>query len=146
MSNVYLGGTITPDPKYAEWRKYVAAALYEYGINAIDPMRGKDITDCTDLKASHMESVWDNGGFVARDYRDIFRSDLLFILFEWLPDRQSIGTWAEMGFAYGCNIPYIVISQIPEVVNHPFVWKKAAKVCKDRHEGIDYARFLLGEA
>ena len=145
MSNVYLGGTITPDPKYAEWRTYVATALFEYGIGSIDPMRGKDATDCTVPKSPKETEVWDNGGFVARDYQDILRSDLLFILFEWLPGRQSIGTWAEMGFAYGCDIPYIVVSQIPEVITHPFVWKKAAKVCKDRHEGIEYARFMLGE-
>ena len=141
---VYLSGTITTDPKYIKWRHYAVDKLGYHGIEGISPLRGKTPTDwAADGLSAKNGVIYDKGSFVARDRRDVERCDAMLLFFAEAPDRQSIGTWVELGWAIILNKPVVVCSTLPEVVKHPFVWKHAAKVCDDLDEGIAYTQFLL---
>ena len=59
------------------------------------------------------------------------------------PNRQSVGTWAEWGMAHELNKPLIMVSDLPEVVGHPFIYKWATRLCSELEEGLEYMRFLL---
>jgi len=141
---VYLCGTITTEPKYLNWRKDVEKYLLPYGVGCISPVRGKDPKDWRkDGLNAIRPTIYDKGGFVPRDRRDVKRCDAVLLVFVEAPDRQSIGTWTEYGWADMLDKPIVVVSTLPEVIEHPFIWKSAARVCAAIEEGQDYIRFLL---
>jgi len=141
---VYLGGTITPNPIHLKWREHVASQLDLLFIQCINPVRGKNPADWDNNGFDANEGVvYSKGGFVERDLRDVKRCDLIFCNFSEPLDRQSIGTWWELGWADMLGKPIVIVSTLPEVINHPFVWKRAARVCFTLDEGIGYTRFLL---
>ena len=143
---VYLCGTITQNPKHLEWRKQATAMLADYGIDTLNPVRGKNPSDWRKDGLDSVNTPYAKGGFVPRDRMDVLlRCDALLLGF-WEPlDRQSIGTWWEAGWADSKGKPIVVCSELPEVVEHPFVWRQAAKVCATLEDGVEYLAFLLGE-
>lgn len=111
---VYLCGTITKDSKHLQWRKEVAAALHStdvHIIRCISPVRGKDSSDWRkDGLDSIHSTIYDKGGFVDRDLRDVKRADVIFCNFSEPLDRQSIGTWWELGWADMLGKPIVIVS------------------------------------
>ena len=141
---VYLCGTITQDPKHLEWRKRAEIDLTACDIGTINPVRGKSPSDWRkDGLDSIQPTIYDNGGFVPRDERDVRRCDAMLVCFKDKGDRQSIGTWVEVGWAQMLNIPFVIVSTLPEVVKHPFISRKAARVCDTLDDAITYLKFLL---
>jgi len=140
---VYLCGTITNDRRHLDWRKYIADALAEYNIGSLSPVRGKD-PPCW-RQEDVAGAVYDNGAFVARDYRDIQNSDALFVMFTKKEHvkRQSLGTWMELGYAKAMDIPVVIVTDIEEIADHPFIKDVAARICKTVDEGIAYTAWLL---
>ena len=143
---VYLSGTITKDPKHLEWRKWAEAVLSEHDIGVLSPVRGKNPEDWTkDGLNGSACTAYSGGAFVFRDRRDLERCNAVLLYFPESPGRQSIGTWAEFGYAvWGLGKPVVVVSELPEVIGHPFVYRLAAKVVPTLEEAIDYLVFLLG--
>ena len=146
---VYLCGTITTDPVHLDWREEAERKLAPHGIGVLSPIRGKDPKD---WKADGTDAIrpvpYANGGFLPRDKRDVReRSDAVLIFFpaSAAPDRQSIGTWSEFGWATAWDIPVVVASDIPEVTGHPCIWRQAAQVTETLDQAIEYLVFLLGE-
>ena len=140
---VYLCGTITTDLKYLTWRADVQAALAPE-IGVLSPIRGKDVSDWRhDGLTSIQPTIYSHGGFVPRDLRDLECCDAVLLVFLDRCERQSIGTWFEFGWASRMGKPVVVVSSFPEVVEHPFVWRTAARVCPTLDEGIAYLRFLF---
>jgi len=141
---VYLSGTITPAKEHLAWRKEVTRKLRALGISVLDPIRGKQPADWipSGLDAK-TPTTYLHGGFVARDWRDVNRADAVLLVFQSAPLRQSIGTWTEYGWATWQGIPVVVCSTIPEVIEHPFVYRLAARVCRTLDEAIAYLAFLL---
>ena len=142
---VYLCGTITPDPIHNEWRKVAERELADYDIGVLSPVRGKDPADWSKDGMGGKNVPYDNGGYLARDRRDVERCDvlLLVMLKGMLPVRQSIGTWCEWGWATILGKPAVAVTDVPEVANHPFIYRQAAKVCHTLDDGIAYVEFLL---
>jgi hypothetical protein len=150
---VYLAGTITADQKYLDWRVEVAEEFRKWGIQSLNPCRGKDPKDWRydGLDANTVGLVYSNGGFVARDERDIQRADVLLLVFmaDLAPARQSIGTFSEFGFAHGLSVargrtlPVVVASDMPEVVEHPFIQQWATRVEPTVERAVSYIKFLL---
>lgn len=143
---VYLCGTITPDLVHLEWREYAEQKLAEEGIGVLSPVRGKDPRDWTmDGQDSVRKTHYAHGGFVPRDRRDIERCDamLLHFMAEGDPDRQSIGTWVELGWAIELGTPVVVATDMDAVATHPFVYRHAAKVCGTLDDALGYLTFLL---
>ena len=144
--SVYLAGTITTDPKHIEWRDFLTAKLAEYDINAISPIRDKDPSDWTDDGYEGKSDLpYANGGYVERDLYDIRRSDIVLVNALYMPDRQSIGTWFEFGYAISKGIPVIVVADAPMITKHPFVYKHAAKIVSSVDEALNYIIFFLNE-
>jgi hypothetical protein len=67
----------------------------------------------------------------------------MLLNFTELLTRQSIGTWTEYGWAWILNKPVVIVSQLPEILEHPFVWKRAARLCDDMDSAINYLVYLL---
>ncbi len=143
---VYLCGTITPNSVHLDWRKKAEEELAGYCIDVLNPTRGKDPTDWTlDGTDSAEDTPYACGGFVPRDRRDLRRADAVLLVFrtDSKVARQSVGTWCELGWATAWDIPVVVVTDLPEVAKHPFVWRQAAKVCGTLDEGLEYLEFLL---
>ena len=144
---VYLCGTITPNAIHRDWRDAAEWELADYGIGCLSPVRGKNPADWTPDGLEGKASVaYSNGGFVARDRRDVERCDALLLAFtkDMDPGRQSLGTWCELGWATAWNIPVVVWTDMPEIEKHPFIYRQAAKVCGTLDEALEYLEFLLG--
>jgi nucleoside 2-deoxyribosyltransferase len=149
---VYLAGTITRDDRHLSWREDAETKLAQAGILAVSPVRGKDPQDWRPDGLDSENTVYSRGGFVSRDERDIVRADAILLCFlaAQCPRRQSIGTWSEFGFAHGLNVsrgwpvPVVVVSDMPEVTEHPFIQQWSARVERTLDAGIAYLVFLLG--
>lgn len=124
---IYMGGTISPAPEHREWRQPTHAKLYSHGITGLDPMRGKDWDAVT---PDGLRSNIPGQLFCARDKADIKRSSVVLLHFPIEIPRQSIGTWAELGFAIAYDKPLVVSSPLGYVFNHPFIvkWADACEV------------------
>jgi len=141
---VYLAGTITQDPKHFRWREQVADALALDEIGTLNPTRGQKPSDWrSDGLDSTQSTPYDDGGFVTRDLRDIDRCDAVLLSFAEAPDRQSIGTWFEFGYAVKAGKPVIVVSTLPEVVQHPFIYKQADRIVATFGMAQEYLQFLF---
>lgn len=141
---VYLCGTITPDPKYLNWRVEATERLHALDIKVLNPVRWKNPEDWTaDGLEGTSDVPYSEGGFVARDQLDIERADALLLRFMDEPGRQSIGTWTEFGMAVEQRKMIVVVSDLPTVVKHPFVYKLATRVVATLDEGVRYLDFLF---
>ena len=132
--NVYLSGTITPNSKHNKWRGVFHEQFGLDGHDVYDPMRFKSVAD---LDAKGYTSKIPASLFVERDYCDIQKSDVMVVVFWAGLNRQSIGTWAEVGWAIAWRIPFIVLTDDADVINHPFIQKWAAQIVKIPNEGFE---------
>lgn len=138
---VYLAGTITADKATHEWRETAAHAFRMLGHHAFSPMREKNIKSFSadGLKSSEPPSL-----FVERDEQDIMACDA--VLFYTLGienlERQSIGTWAELGLARAYRKPIVVVADHPMVTEYPFIKKWAAIVVPTLVDGINRVHWL----
>jgi nucleoside 2-deoxyribosyltransferase len=138
---LYLCGTITSDQECQQWRNDTIAALDGHPtIEVVDPLRGKNFYS---IKGLGFESETPGWWFVTRDVEDVKNSDLLICYLKYLPQRQSIGTFMELGIAVAYSIPFIVISEHEEVLRHPFISELAAQIVPTLDEAIAAARFIL---
>lgn len=141
---VYLCGTITKDPKHLIWRKAATQALAVLGVGTLSPVRGKEPNDWRpDGLEAIQPTIYSHGGFVPRDLMDLENCDAVLLYFADPCQRQSIGTWFELGYAVRLGVPVVVVSDLPDVKEHPFVWRHAARVCQTLNEGLEYLRFLF---
>jgi nucleoside 2-deoxyribosyltransferase len=120
---VYLGGTISADPKHREWRQEIAGWLHSRGHTTYDPMT-KHSPENFINDGLHDLAVRDTE-FVHRDMMHLPKCDIVICAFFKDDDReyrrQSIGTWAEFGIAFWLRKPIIVYTDDMEVAEHPFV-------------------------
>ena len=140
---VYLCGTITADPATHSWRAIATEQLTLSGHVALNPLRKKDLTQIAPDGLSMLVGA-EPVLFVERDERDIRSADVLLMNTLGIEklERQSIGTWAEMGLARGHRIPIVVIADHPSVLGHPFVIKWAAAVVPTLREALQIADWL----
>jgi len=123
--NVYLSGSITPNPEHNQWRGIFHEQLgMVNGFSVFDPMRGKDVRD---LDAKGYTSKIPASLFTERDRGDISRADVMVVVFRKGLPRQSIGTWWECGWANALEIPIILLTDDRDVFNHPFMQKWTAE-------------------
>ena len=147
---VYLCGTITKEPRHLEWREDAEEYLALHGIGVLSPVRNKDPEDWTEGGLDgRVGAVYAGGAFVERDERDLKICDAVLLYFpaHACPTRQSIGTWAEFGLAAlagGLGKPVVVVTDLPEVARHPFIYRRAAKITSSFDEALEYLVFLLG--
>lgn len=127
---VYLSGPISglTFAECTEWRRRMADQLEDYDLEVLDPMR--DVTapspdtliDELVLGIGSVDaSMLSDRGIMVRDHHDTCRADLLVINLLGAK-KASIGTVAELAWAYDRNIPTIVLMENDgNVHDHPFV-------------------------
>lgn len=128
MRHIYLGGPITglEFDEAVRWREEFALSLAQRDPEwvCLSPMRDKEQFRV----AGPLPSTFDEGAAaVTQDLRDIRRSDVC--LFNFLgAERTSLGSSAEMGYAYGQN-KFIVVAMEPECIHdHVFTTYMATAI------------------
>ena len=129
-------GTVNID-EHLSWRQQAARELKSLvpttGFRIYDPLRYQDPKSFTH-GGLHDEKVPDSF-FVAADVMDVKRADVMLVVF-WKQERQSVGTFMEMGMAAILGKPIILVTDDSQVADHPFVHRFASVVCKTVEEGI----------
>lgn len=145
---VYLGGPITGLTFDAarSWRLWAAKYLARYDISSLDPLRDKEHLN----NGSQLTARFDAGmDAVTRDLSDIKRSDILLLNFEDC-ESVSLGTAAEMGYAYGIryylDYPRIIAVVNTDVYRHIFVDHMADHIYPNLEHALDYIADSWGRA
>ena len=138
---VYLCGTISKDPQHLAWRMRAEQELRSLvpttGFHVLNPLRFQDPVNFSQ-DGLHDSTVSDS--FMADvDMMDVRRADVLLVVF-WKQERQSLGTWMEMGAAAVLGKPIVLVTNDPLVADHPFIHRFASVVCKTVEEGIAWVQ------
>ncbi len=111
---VYLCGPMTGETyeHATKWRNNVAAKLYDFDIDPIDPLRGKAFLEVDGVLGntngkSPLESA---AGIVTRDCWDVSRCDVLLVNFTGAK-IVSIGSCFEIAWAYQRRIPIVIVME-----------------------------------
>lgn len=120
---VYLAGPMTGllVRDAGAWRVEAQKYLKRKNILIASPMRGK--LNFKDVIKPVYDSILSNSkAIVTRDYYDIKRSDALLVNLLHDNDCLSVGTIAEMAWAYTMHKPVIVASNpASQYREHPFL-------------------------
>ena len=138
MRTVYLAGPITGDPRDWDWRDVAAANLLPHRLLAVSPLRDKARGTVTD------------GGFavsggepnVSRDMGEVREASGVLAHFPYLPGRQSMGTFCEIGAAIGLGKPVVLVATEGQLLNHPFA-KEFCRTTDNVVEGCDLLASLI---
>jgi hypothetical protein len=148
---VYLSGPIWGRSyiEATEWRNQVYEELADYA-EILDPMRDRLLPDgmseddpILSCLTSEDPSLATDRGIVARDYYDTITSNLLIVNLTGAT-RASIGTIAELSWAYHLHIPTIVIIEPDSVHDHAFVREMTSYRVKDIDAAITVAKSVMG--
>lgn len=130
------------------WRQYAFEKLAKYGIMVYSPTRGKTFDP---TKPIAIDSEKDLGGpenttraINMRDYLDTTRADILLVFLDTSTPMPSMGTVAEMAWAFDRRIP--VICCVPEnsiYMKHPMVSEFITYRVDTIDEGIDIVVSVL---
>lgn len=133
--SVYLSGPILGVPPHeARWGwRAQASARFGYGIKVLSPMRTED------------EFSDDHSALMRKDYFDIDRCDVMLVNVVGAT-RVSIGTVAEIGYAYAKGKPIVLVIDPADTIHwHPFVVQSAISICNTLEEGVSIVNALLSE-
>lgn len=133
MTYIYLSGPIAhlTYRQATEWRRWVAVELEEdySDVEVLDPMRDVEADPDTVIGSADANSysigsvdtaMLTDRGIVTRDFQDTCRADL--VIANLLDTKSvSIGTIAELAWAYDRRIPTVVITEPGNPHEHPFV-------------------------
>ena len=133
-SLVYLAGTIEDHEVFFNWRRLACNYLLDYHILTVDPTRDY---------AYHHKEISSPYTFVVRDELDIKRCDLILAGFPIEMERQSVGTFMELGMARALDIPFVVWSKMKEVRDHPFIQQWAVGIFDDLNSALSHVVHIL---
>lgn len=144
MTRIYLAGPIK-GLSYEEatrWRKDAAAYLtggwlvdgadLGSGIEIYDPMRGKEeLRGVAEIPSVVKGSVFTDADYIFQsDTWHIRNSDIVLVNLLGAKETWHIGTMFEIGYAYALKKQVIVVSDVEDVVLHPFI-KNGSMVVPD---------------
>lgn len=127
---VYLSGTIAclsfEEANY--WRSEVTEKLRDFGIQTLNPLRGRMFVNSDD-------EVLDPNEVVQRDLGDLRACDMVLAFVESL----SIGTSMEIWQTYAVEKkPVILVSNNRNVTEHPWMRVTCTKMFRTLDEAIEY--------
>lgn len=156
---IYLAGTISKNPNTTGWREKAIYMIDMAGHTPISPMRFQSTENFT--AGGMHDSTTPDSFFVDVDLGDIRRCDIVLLVY-WKRsqpvsadsdinvfdpqhgyNRQSIGTWSEFAIAAWEHKPVIVVTDDPEVADHPFIKRHAAIVVETVEEGLEWVKKIL---
>jgi Nucleoside 2-deoxyribosyltransferase. len=146
--NIYLAGPIygcTFDGATA-WRTY-ATKKFLRGIVGISPMRAKEYLAATKTIDHHSYDhiLSSSSAITTRDKYDCTHADAILAMFPKDAPAVSVGTIMELGWASANNIPIIVVSDDPRIVDHGMVKGVAGWIVPTLDEGIFVINAIFGD-
>lgn len=153
---VYLSGPID-GLNYGEttkWRDYVGGLLDKAGIEVRDPMRQRVYKNAHDRVTADRpldevvitihSSMNSDRGITVRDHKDTITADLLFV--NLLDARKvSLGTVAEVAWAYDRRIPTVVVMEDSgNHHEHPMLREMISYRVSTLDDGVRVALSVLG--
>jgi len=148
----YLAGGIAglPGVETIEWRRYAARRLGEFGIEALDPMRAKQVLATQARISTNFNDYANRGAFftsrgiMARDFNDVKRCDALLVNLLDLA-KPSLGTVMELGWAYAMQKPTIVAIEAQGNIHdgHPMIYEAMSLRVTTLDEAITSAAIVL---
>ena len=143
MKTIYFAGTFAGFDlvDLAIKRKVTSDGLILRGFKVIDPLREKPLDKLG--KGSDYDKLYKEltpNEIVHRDLWDIDRSDIVLMLMT----KPSIGCSCELMYAHLKNKCIVVVSEVPEVLEHPWVKSLSTKVIDSSKEDyLDYIGHFL---
>lgn len=145
MKTVYLGGPILGNTKSQanDWRYAAALELNTHGIVGVSPLR------CEPLIGDTYSTVYDDPRFgtaraiTSKNWHDVRSCDMILAYFPE-GDRVSLGTVAEMSWAFALGKPAIVVSTDQRIFTHPVLSHTAGWLLSSLDEAMDVAIGILG--
>lgn len=98
---VYLIGPMNDDPRDSEWRDKATTALESRGFRVLNPMRGNPS--------------------VERDCNDLAEASISLAYFPYVPDRQSVGSFCEVGISHEQGNVLVVAAHDNQILDHMFI-------------------------
>jgi nucleoside 2-deoxyribosyltransferase len=151
---VYLAGPIMGQTKDEanNWRKEVdnALAAESFGMTAqiigVSPLRCEPIIGERYLPQYEDERFGTSRAIGSKNFFDVRNCDLtLAYLPKPAPGRhQSYGTIIELAWAYALGKPAIVVTDDPDVANHPVVQACAGWLLTNLDDAVDTIVGILG--
>ena len=141
---IYLAGPILgcTGKEANDWRKYVSDILKPHGIIGISPLRCEPLIGTTYNATYDIDPCFGTArAIAAKNLYDVQNCDLTLAYLPIPPagKHQSFGTIGEIFWSHGLNKRVILVSDDPEINNHPVIdsvvnWKltnldQAIKVC-----------------
>ena len=147
---VYLAGTISTDPRTHSWRAVMAHKLRMAGHIPLNPMRYQNPETFT--REGLGDTSTPSSFFWKTDKGDLARADAFVGVYWSAPcttsnrqgyRRQSIGTWVELGIALTRSLPIIIVTDDPDVRDHPAIQQEAAIVVDSVEEAWEWLNKIL---
>lgn len=154
---VYLAGTINTEPWTREWREQLSTWLRFRGHVPLNPMRYQNPE--TFKRDGLSDTSTPSSFFWKTDMGDLARADVVVVQYrqtqtnganwrikflgESVYRRQSVGTWIELGIASWLHKPIIVITDDPDVRDHPAIQQCAAIVVDNLTEATQWLNKIL---
>jgi len=145
---VYLCGPITGLTLQgaSSWREKVKAALDSDKVETLDPLRGKDyLLGVGAIHSGEYPNPLSTAkGITRRDMYDTLRSDIVFSNLLGT-ERVSIGSVAELAWAYQAQKIVGLIMEDKNIHDHSFVREMATFVVSTIEEGVELVKRVLNE-
>jgi len=129
MIHVYLCGPICglSYDNATAWRREAAQALALHGIHTLDPMRDKEelrgLAGSITARTMPRRGKYTSRAIVERDANDIRRASVLLARLDTPHTPPSIGSVAELAWAYMLRIPVVAVlpPDASSPYRHPFI-------------------------
>jgi len=134
---VYLGGYLREDCEFdVRWRQEATVELHQSDcFRVLNPLRDKD-----EVGSSKGPEAKEK---VHRDTQDIERADIvLLVVMPREGDRQSIGTFAELGIAHEAPGQKLIafVSRDEAILDHFFIQTIATKTFRSPSDAVDFIK------
>lgn len=135
MRTVYLAGPITGCTKGEanDWRDYASRALREAEIKGISPLRCEPLIGERYEPNSADPKFGTARAIASKNFFDVGACDMILV---FMPTLSS-GTLIEMGAGKMVHKPIVLVSEAPEVLNHPVINATAGWVLPTLDDGIE---------
>ena len=145
---VYLAGPIAgcDEGQAKDWRAYVDAVLQGYGMRGMSPLRCEpQVTKSRKYALSYTCKLYGTPKAIfSKNRLDVQRCDATLAYLPLKNFSISIGTVLETAWAYEAGKMLVVVSDRPDVLNHPLMQEQAGWMLSDLDEACELLGNVLG--
>jgi nucleoside 2-deoxyribosyltransferase len=149
---VYLAGAIAglSGADAIDWRNQAVEDLKLRGVEALSPMRAKDVLRNRTISGNFNDykdlgAFFTSRGIMTRDFNDVKRCDALLVNLLGL-EKPSLGTIMELAWAFAFQKPAVIA--IEKTGNphdgHPMIFEAIPFRVETLEEAIDSVAIILG--